>query len=551
MTLQSIGDAVITTDVHGNINKLNPIAEHLTGWTIDKAKGKPISEVFNIINEETRKPASEPILRALREGRIVGLANHTILISREGKEFAIEDSAAPIRDRQGQVIGAVMVFHDVTYSRNLTHQLSWQASHDPLTRLANRRKFDQVLQEAFHESLSEGTQHVLCFLDLDQFKVINDTCGHAAGDELLCQVSKLLQQLIRAADTLARLGGDEFGILLHQCPLERAKIIAEQLLQAIQAFRFQWANKVFSIGVSIGLVQIDNHSLDRESALGAADAACYTAKARGRNRFQVYEASDSVLIQQRGEQWWSVRIKQAIEEDRFCLYGQAIVPTIEATGKQFKAYEVLLRMIGEQEEVISAAEFIPAAERYNLSLEIDRWVISKFLSDDGPNQQTCEDKGCQPTQFMINLSGRSVGDEQFLHFLKTQLKNQPNIAQRICFEITETAAISNLSQAVNFIKELKLLGCQFALDDFGTGMSSFAYLKALPVDYLKIDGRFIEDMVDDPTTHAIVESINHIGHVMGMQTIAEYVSSVSIREKLQKMGVDYIQGYAIAKPSAL
>lgn len=551
VTLQSIGDAVITTDIHGNINKFNVIAEHLTGWSQAEAKGRFLTEVFQIIHEETREPSQDPVHRALHEGRIVGLANHTILISRDGTEYSIEDSAAPIRDRQGQVIGAVLVFHDVTQSRNLTRQLSWQASHDPLTHLVNRRKFDQVLHEALYECSLSGHQHVLCFLDLDQFKVINDTCGHAAGDELLCQVAKLMQKPIRAADTLARLGGDEFGILLHKCPLSRAKIIAEQLRRIIEAFRFQWENKVFGIGVSIGLVQINSQDSDIEELLGAADAACYTAKARGRNRIQVYEPNDSVLLQQRGEQWWSIRIKQAIEEDRFCLYGQAIIPTVDSAEHQTTSCEILLRMINEQGEVISAAEFIPAAEHYNLNTDIDRWVIRKFLRDNRSKLHSSEEAIGGPPQFMINLSGGSVGDEQFLQFLKAQLRKHPDSAKQICFEITETAAISNLSQAVSFIQEIKQLGCQFALDDFGTGMSSFAYLKTLPVDYLKIDGHFVEDMVDDPTTNAIVESINHIGHVMGMQTIAEYVSSELIRKKLQNIGVDYIQGYSIAKPSVL
>lgn len=551
VTLQSIGDAVITTDIHGNINKFNVIAEHLTGWSPIEAKGRFLTEVFQIIHEDTRNPAPNPVHRALQEGRIVGLENHIILISRDGTEYAIEDSAAPIRDRQGHVIGTVLVFHDVTQSRNLTHQLSWQASHDPLTNLVNRRKFDQVLHEALDDSLSSGAQHVLCFLDLDQFKVINDTCGHAAGDELLCQVAKLMQKPIRAADTLARLGGDEFGILLHQCPLDRAKIIAEQLRRTIQTFRFQWENKVFGIGVSIGLAQINSQDSDIEDILGAADAACYTAKARGRNRIQVYEPNDSVLLQQRGEQWWSVRIKQAIEEDRFCLYGQTIIPTISSSEHKTTACEILLRMVNEQGEVISASEFIPAAEHYHLNTDIDRWVIRKFLRENRTKFQPSEEQVNSPPQFMINLSGGSVGDEQFLQFLKTQLKKHPNSAKQICFEITETAAISNLSQAVCFMQDIKRLGCQFALDDFGTGMSSFAYLKTLPVDYLKIDGHFIEDMVNDPATQAIVESINHIGHVMGMQTIAEYVSSVPIREKLQNIGVDYIQGYSISKPAAL
>lgn len=551
VTLHSIGDAVITTDVEGNIYQFNPVAEELTGWQTTEAQGQPLSEVFNIVHEETRQPAENPIQKALREGRVVGLANHTVLISRDGIEYAIEDSAAPIRDRDGHVIGAVMVFHDVTHSRNLTRQLSWQASHDPLTRLANRRKFDQVLLTAKQSTQLDHHHHVLCFLDLDQFKVINDTCGHAAGDELLCQVSTLLKKSIRTTDTLARLGGDEFAILLCQCPLERAIAIAENLRQIVHNLRFQWSDRIFSIGVSIGLVKFDQNSPDLEDLLGAADAACYAAKTKGRNRIQVYQDNDVTLIQQRGEQQWSVYVKQALQDNRFCLYGQTIVPTSQSSGARDSACEILLRMINEQNEVIPAGVFIPAAERYDLISEIDRWVIHKFLSDYYPHQQNLAERNTLPTQYMINLSGASVGDEKFLQFLRQQLDQNPGAAQQICFEITETAAVSNLNQAVDFIKELKQLGCKFALDDFGAGMSSFAYLKTLPVDYLKIDGRFIEDMVDDPATVAIVESINHIGHVMGLPTIAEFVSSDAIREKLLDIGVDYVQGFNISLPQEL
>ncbi|MEL6813884.1 MAG: PAS domain S-box protein [Cyanobacteria bacterium J06598_3] len=550
VTLQSIGDAVITTDIHGNIYKFNPVAEQLTGWETAEAQGRPISEVFNIIHEETRQPVENPIQRALREDQTVGLTTHTVLIARDKAEYSIEDSAAPIRDRNGQVIGAVMVFHDVTHARNLTRQLSWQASHDPLTRLINRRKFDQVLLDALQTARQHNHHHVLCFLDLDQFKIINDTCGHAAGDELLCQISKLFQQFIRTNDTIARLGGDEFAILLHDCPLERAIVIAEELRQATQTFRFPWMEKLFSVGVSVGLVKLDKASPDLASVIGAADAACYAAKTKGRNRIQVYGVNDEALIQQRGEQWWSVRIKQAIEENRLCLYSQAIVPTAEGTGGTGGAFEILLRMIDEQGQVVTASEFIPAAERYNLISEIDRWVVQKFLQDyclHPPNLQASKPLA----QYMINLSGASVGDEQFLDFLRAQLGQHPEIAKHICFEITETAAISNLNQAVCFIEELKLLGCQFAIDDFGSGMASFAYLKTLPVDYLKIDGRFVEEMADDPATSAIVESINHIGHVMGMRTIAEFVSSQLIRDRLKQIGVDYVQGFEISRPCAL
>ncbi len=551
VTLQSIGDAVITTDIAGKITKLNPVAEQLTGWTNPEAQQHSITEIFNIIHEETRKPIENPIQKALAEGEIVELAAHTILIARDGTEYAIEDSAAPIRDHQGQVMGAVMVFHDVTQSRSLTHQLSWQASHDPLTQLFNRRQFDQVLAEIQQETRQSHQSHILCFLDLDQFKVINDTCGHSAGDTLLCQASALLQQSIRASDTLARIGGDEFAILLYQCPLDRAKVIAEDLRQTIQNHRFHWEGKTFSIGISIGLVKLDHNSLDLQKALGAADAACYAAKAKGRNRIQVYQDNDSTLLRQRGEQQWSVRIKQALEDNRFCLYGQAIVPTAGPEASQGNACEILLRLLDEQDKIVGASEFIPAAERYNLIPEIDRWVVSKFLDDYHHLPQPALNNASQPTQYMINLSGVSIGDEEFLHFLKTELKRHPTITPHMCFEITETAAISNLAHAAYMIGELKQLGCQFALDDFGSGMSSFAYLKTLPVDYLKIDGRFIEDMVGDPATAAIVESINNIGHVMGIKTIAEFVSSPSIREELTAMGIDYVQGFEISKPTAL
>ena len=550
VTLQSIGDAVITTDVRGDIYQFNPVAEQLTGWSTAEARGRPISEVFSIIHEETRQPAENPIHRALREDKTVGLADYTVLVGRDHTEYGIEDSAAPIRDREGQVVGAVMVFRDVTHSRSLTRQLSWQASHDSLTQLINRRKLEQILLNALRDAHQESHHHALCFLDLDQFKVINDTCGHAAGDDLLCQVSKLFQQSIRANDTLARIGGDEFAILLHDCPLNQAVAIAEDLRQAVQAFRFCWMNQTFSIGVSIGLVRIDRDSPDLANIVGAADAACYAAKAKGRNRILVYGINDDALVQQRGEQWWSVRIKQAIEEDRFCLYSQAIYPTVESAGDRSYAFEILLRMVDEHGQLVTASEFIPSAERYNLISEIDRWVVKKFLLDYSLHSSTSQEHSAPLVQYMINLSGASVGDEQFLDFLRAQLARHPEIAKHICFEITETAAISNIHQAVCFIQELKLLGCQFAIDDFGSGMASFAYLKALPVDYLKIDGHFIEEIVDDPATFAIVESINHIGHVMKMRTIAEFVSSQSIQTQLQKIGVDYVQGFNISEPCA-
>ncbi|MEM9452282.1 MAG: diguanylate cyclase [Cyanobacteria bacterium P01_E01_bin.6] len=330
VTLHSIADAVITTDAIGQVEYFNPVAERLTGWSAAAAKGKQLTDVFNIVNEMTRARVDNPVEQVLHKGCIAGLANHTVLISKDGTEYSIEDSAAPIRDREGQLIGAVMVFHDVTQSRQLSRQLSWQASHDVLTGLVNRRKFEHDLAEALRDVQQENTVHVLCYLDLDQFKVVNDTCGHMAGDELLRQISQLLKGRIRTTDTLARLGGDEFGVLLKNCPLKRAEMIADTLRQAVQTFRFLWQDKAFSIGVSLGLVPLEANHCTLTEALSAADAACYAAKDRGRNRIHIYQVDDSELARQRGERQWSIRIRQALEDNRFCLYRQAIDHTTKA-----------------------------------------------------------------------------------------------------------------------------------------------------------------------------------------------------------------------------
>ncbi|WP_246564359.1 PAS domain S-box protein [Leptothoe spongobia] len=551
VTLQSIADAVITTDAQGYIEFINPVAEELTGWKAAEAQGVPLTQAFRIINEITRTSAENPVEKVLRDGQIAGLANHTALISKSGIEYSIEDSAAPIRNRAGDIIGAVMVFHDVTHARQLQRDLSWQASHDSLTELVNRQRFEQELDVALQSLIHDDQTHVLCFLDLDQFKIVNDTCGHTAGDELLRQVSQLLKKQIRAIDLLARLGGDEFGILLKQCSLEAAQAITQKVLSAVQDFRFVWQDKVFSIGVSIGLVSLDMESILTE-VLSAADSACYAAKNKGRNRIQIYESHDLELINQRGERHWSLQIKHALEENRFCLYRQVIAST---THPPETAYEVLLRMVDSQGNLITPEMFIPAAERYNLMPAIDRWVIKTFLDYveqtlTGYEDETISDIHANKLHF-INLSGNSIGDPLFLEFIKEEFKQHDFSLQNIGFEITETTAISNLQQATHFIHELKQLGCQFSLDDFGSGMSSFGYLKNLPVDYLKIDGHFIKDIIADSATYAIVESINHVGHVMGLKTIAEYVENYPLRECLDNMGVDYVQGFGISRPAPI
>lgn len=547
VTLHSIGDAVITTDAQAHVQYCNPAAEKLTGWSTEKARETPIQDVVILLGADTHKPVSHPVESILTEPRDSITVDNLILVSRNGREFIVSQSASCIRDRLGHLLGVVTVFRDVTEAHTLSQQLSWQASHDPLTGLINRRQFEKELIHALASTrVDDRQEHVLCYLDLDQFKVVNDASGHLAGDELLRQVALLLQRRVRSSDHLARLGGDEFGILLQNCPLSRAEIIANHLREAVQAFRFVWEHRTFSIGVSIGLVGINSTMSDLPGAMSAADAACYAAKEQGRNRVYVYQLDDVDVTRQRNEREWSVRIRNVLERNQFCLYCQAIVPTQQLRHQRATHYEILLRMIGEDGQLIPPNAFIPAAERYDLMPQIDRWVVQRFLSYLSTQRQA------DPSAiYAVNLSGASLNDESFLAFLKQQIQKNGTIAQQLCFEITETAAIANLTKAVDFITTIRRLGCKFALDDFGSGMSSFGYLKTLPVDYIKIDGKFVQDISTDPAAQAILQSINHIGHVMGLQTIAECVENEATHGCLKQMGVDYVQGFKIGHPRPL
>jgi len=543
VTLHSIGDAVITTDGAARVEYLNPVAEQLTGWKTQHAHGKPLTEVCVLIDGVTRKPEPNPVERCLREQQVVGLASNVVLVAKGGKEYIIEDSAAPIRNREGNIVGAVMVFYDVTQMRNTPHLLSYHATHDALTGLVNRREFERRLAELLVRAKNLGQQHAFCYLDLDQFKVINDTCGHAVGDKLLRQLTYLLQESMRESDTLARLGGDEFGVLLESCPLDRALQIAENLRKVVQDFRFSWDGHPFDLGASIGLVLIDADSVSIEEIMSEADAACYAAKEKGRNRVQIFRPGNLELARRHGEMQWVSRISQALEENRFVLYLQTIAPL---DIKQERHYEILLRMLDEEGKLVQPMDFIPAAERYNLMSAIDRWVIHNGLALIGRHLR--EHPGQPGEVFGINLSGASLGEENLERFISEQIALHQVPPHLICLEITETAAVANLDQAAIFIKSLKAKGCRFALDDFGSGLSSFRYLKLLPVDYLKIDGAFVKDMVDDPVDYAMVQAINTVGHVMGIKTIAEYVENDAILERLRELGVDYAQGYGIRKP---
>ncbi|MBA2749843.1 MAG: EAL domain-containing protein [Tatlockia sp.] len=440
-----------------------------------------------------------------------------------------------------------------TTLRESEKRLSWQATHDPLTELLNRRAFEQSLEQALLSTKSSQPQHILCYLDLDRFKVVNDTCGHIAGDELLKQVSNLFQISLRKTDTLARLGGDEFGILLYSCPLDRAVEIADTLRERVSQFTFSWRNQTFSIGVSIGIAAINDSFENIDMALSAADSACYTAKKKGRNQVHIYNNSESELVQRLTETQWGLIIPQALLNDHFRLCYQKIVPIENSNIKQ-EHYEVLLRLEDKSGNIILPMEFLPAAERYNLMQQIDRWVIATLFAHLEQQYQTVWES-CPietlPNLYAVNLSGASINDAQFFAFVQQQFARTNIPPEIICFEITETIAITNLNKAAELINKLKLIGCRFALDDFGSGMSSFAYLKALPVDYVKIDGAFIQEITENAIALEMVESIKRIAAVMGIQTIAEFVETEEIYQKLQALGVDYAQGYAIAKPCAL
>jgi diguanylate cyclase (GGDEF)-like protein/PAS domain S-box-containing protein len=542
ITLQSIGDGVITTDAACNVEYINPVAESLTGWKVDDGSGRPIDEIFRGFHEETCEPLENPLSLAIRRDRAIKSVRPTLLIRRDGNELYIESTASPIRDGKGNVTGGVLVFHDVSESRELNRRLSYHASHDILTGLVNRREFESRLERALKSAKARETSYAVCYLDLDQFKIVNDSCGHSAGDALLGQLGALLKSKIRWRDTLARLGGDEFGVLLESCSLEEAMQTAESLRLAIGEYKFMWDERSFRLGVSIGVVPITADNEDVAALLSAADSACAAAKEAGRNRIHSFQENDIDLMRRRREMQWAARINNALEENRFELFRQTIQPLQK--DEKGAHYEILLRMRDENGGIISPGLFIEAAERYGITPGIDRWVIRSAFrwlvseADERERLALCS----------INLSGQSLGDEKFLPFVVDQFQMSGLDATKICFEITETAAIASYSQANRFINALKELGCKFALDDFGTGLSSFGYLKHFPVDFLKIDGSFVKEILHDPIDREMVRSINEIGHLTGKQTIAEFAENEEIITMLRGMGVDYAQGYGVSEP---
>ncbi len=545
VTLRSIADGVITTDPEGHIQFMNPVAERLTGSSLSEVQGRDLDDVVNIIDEESREMVGGMVRRCLDAGDQICFSPHSVLVSRDGKEFAVRESATPIRNEKGEIKGVALVIHDASENRRMLREIAHRASHDVLTGLVNRRGFQDCLQKLLEEARNTESQHALCYLDLDHFKIVNDTAGHRAGDELLKQLAGLLQGEVRQGDTLARLGGDEFGILLKDCPLGAAEDRAHSLVEALRKYRFSWEGRRFEVGASVGLVPITGQPEQLSELLSRADVACYSAKEQGRNRVCVYSAESGDLDLRREAISRVADLSTALEDGRFCLFAQPIF-SLRGPSPEVSFYEVLLRLDDGRGGLISPGNFIPAAESFGLMGAIDRWVVKAsldFLSGlftSGSN-----------IRFSINLSGNSLAEESLLDYVYECMRTSRVPPEHLCFEVTETAAISNLHHATRFMTELRKEGCKFALDDFGSGLASFSYLKELPVDYLKIDGGLVRNMTSDPATRAMVAAIHNLGKALGLGTIAEHARSDEIVAVLRELGVEYAQGNALGKPQPL
>jgi len=527
--------SVVITNIDRIIEYVNPKFTALTGYQAPESIGKPLSLLC--ANQANYQHEQQRWLALLNGQEWRGEVRNK---RKDGERYWAQEHIAPILGRSGEVTHFVIIQEDVTEVRQFTEQISYQASHDMLTGLINRREFESRLKQAITNAHLMKNNYVLFFLDLDQFKVINDTCGHVAGDELLRQISSLLQQFI-SIDSLARLGGDEFVILIEDIEEDQAQGMAQDIIELIENFRFFWQDYIFSVGVSIGLTSIDVNSANYIGVLNEADSACYAAKDAGRNRFQIYRHNDETFQRRKDDTCWANEIGEALDQNRFVLYAQEIIP-LKSGG--YSSYEILLRLVNHKNEIVSPARFLPAAERYNLATRIDRWVINHTLQWISENYEQLT----HIDHISINLSGQSLGNTPLLNHIISLLKQLKIPAHKIYFEITETAAITNLSAAKVFIECLRQHGCKFALDDFGSGLSSFGYLKNLTVDVLKIDGMFVRDILTDPIDEAMVRSINDIGHILGLETIAEFVESEDIADHLKTIGVDYAQGYAFSRP---
>lgn len=541
--LAAIGEAVFATDRHGCIRYINPAAAGLVGYGQDEALGRKLNNVLSL--SDGVQPIAIPELSSLetRASTKFHLPEDTVLESLSGRKYQVNGVIVPSLDMRGTISGMVAVLSDMSSLRQVEEKLVFQATHDALTGLVNRGEFEQRLRALLDRDEPESCS-VLLYLDLDEFKIINDTCGHVAGDALLRQINDILRIRIRQTDTLARLGGDEFGVLLENCPVGEGQRIAELICWAIQDLNFEWEGKSSRTSVSIGMVPIQRWNRDATSLMRDADSACFAAKEAGRNQVHVFGESDRELGQHAGQMFALSTLHNAVAHNQFTLYAQPIIPTTSVTG-ELAHLEILLRMHDQQGNIVLPGAFLPAAERHHQMPLIDRWVVSSTL--DLLNRLQISNR----YTFAINLSGQSIGRSDFQHFVMETLDQKHIDPRHICFEITEGAAITNLNHADSFITVMRALGCRFALDDFGVGMSSLTYLRRLPIDYLKIDGSFIRNIAFDPINDAMVRAVQHVARVTGVKTIAESVESVTDLRVLQEIGIDLVQGYLIAEPMPL
>jgi diguanylate cyclase (GGDEF)-like protein/PAS domain S-box-containing protein len=545
-TLGSIGDGVITINASERIDFLNPVAERLTGWKLANATGMRIETVLHLIDQSDGKPIESPLYHALATGEPVELPPRTLLISKDGSEYSVEDSCTPIRDSGGVVTGAVLVFRDVTDKRKMVDRITYQARHDALTGLVNRQEFERIIAVQLQDARDTNGHHAMLFLDLDQFKIVNDICGHQAGDRLLRQLSQLMLRRLRSTDILGRLGGDEFGVLLENCQLGKAEQIAKNLINEIGAFRFIWEDRTFSVGASIGIVPINRNSRDKNSLFVAADSACFWAKENGRNQCKVHCPESTALPDRQGGENWIGRITSGLDEDRFCAYAQRIEITDHTQRDGADSYEMLLRLREGDHDLVPPMAFLPAAERYSLMPQIDRWAI-RHAFDIVQKKQLLNSDG----HLSINLSSASLSDPTLLDFVAEQFRLTSIAPNRICFEIAEAAMTTRTDEASQWITALRALGCLVALDNFAGGLISFPYLKDHPVDYLKIDGRYIKTIAHDSLAYAMVDSINRMAHLLGIKTVAQSVENDVVLSKLKAIGVDFVQGYAVHEPQLI
>jgi len=546
-TLESISEGVVTTDNEGRIDYMNQAAESMIGATRDDASGHKTGELFTLIDEADRRALGDAVERCLSIRRRVSMGRRALLVSRDGKhEHSVELTASPIKGPGSSISGTVVVIHDVSEIRGITRQMSYQAAHDALTGLINRREFERRLEEALDTSHTEEAVHILFYMDLDRFKAVNDSCGHTAGDSMLREVASLIKDQVRDSDFVARLGGDEFGTLLIGCPLEKAQQIATDICSAVADYRFVWQDKIFNIGISIGIVEITHHSGSLQDVINAADSACYVAKQRGRGQVHIYSARDEAIARERGDIQWLRRLQDALQDDRFALVVQPII-AIGGGSVSGPMVEVLIRMPDERGRYANSADFLRSAERYQLMPQIDRWVVNAVLAAIGSGEiRLASNRSCA-----INISGQTLGDESFLDFVVEALDRSGVSPESICFEVTESAISTNVQYVQRFIEVLHGIGCEFALDDFGSGIGAFSSLKHLPIDYLKIHGTYTRNLTSDQVNQEMVTAMIKLARTMDFRVVAEQVEEQDDFDWLRNVGIDFVQGNFVDPPAAL